>query len=97
MTEGKQVFVGGLPDSVNDNILRAYFSQYGPISDVQLFTDKATGRSRGFGFITFEDPSTINLVFQTAEHAIEGRAFDVKPAVRKSAAAAAAAAPDSAR
>jgi len=34
--EGKQVFVGGLPDSVNENVLRAYFSQYGTISDVHV-------------------------------------------------------------
>ena len=43
--EGRQVFVGGLLDTVNENVLRAYFSQYGPIDDVQAISSSASKSS----------------------------------------------------
>jgi len=36
--------------------------RYGRISDIQLMTDRDTGRSRGFGFVTYEDTATVEQV-----------------------------------
>ncbi|KAL8456995.1 hypothetical protein ACS0TY_035007 [Phlomoides rotata] len=49
-----KVFVGGLPLSLNEDDLREYFSPYGNIVEHQIMLDHKTGRSRGFGFVTFD-------------------------------------------
>jgi RNA recognition motif-containing protein len=54
--EGRKVFVGGIPFGVDQNGVREDFGRYGEIEDVYLPTDRATGKLRGFGFITFRDP-----------------------------------------
>jgi RNA recognition motif-containing protein len=51
----KKLFVGSLSWGTNDEGLRAAFSPHGEISEAVVVTDRDTGRSRGFGFVTFED------------------------------------------
>lgn len=49
---GTRLFVGNLPYSTDEHQLRALFEQDGrQVVDVQLITDRATGRPRGFGFV----------------------------------------------
>jgi RNA recognition motif-containing protein len=50
-----RIFVGGLSFDTNDAALRAAFESYGEITDHKVMTDRDTGRSRGFGFVTFAD------------------------------------------
>ena len=52
---GKKLFVGGLSWGTNDDTLREAFSRFGSISEARVIMDRETGRSRGFGFITFDD------------------------------------------
>lgn len=52
MSESK-IYVGNLPYSTTEDELRDFFSQYGSIEDIKLIVDFNTGRSKGFGFITF--------------------------------------------
>jgi len=47
-----KLFVGGLPWSVDDHQLRGYFERCGQIVDAKVINDRATGNSRGFGFVT---------------------------------------------
>lgn len=49
-----RLFVGGLSWDTTEESLRAAFSQYGPVTDAFIVTDRDTGRSRGFGFVTME-------------------------------------------
>ncbi|KAJ3087762.1 RNA-binding motif protein, X-linked 2 [Quaeritorhiza haematococci] len=49
------VFVGGVPFDLTEGDLICVFSQYGEIVDVNLVRDKATGKSKGYGFIAYED------------------------------------------
>jgi len=48
-----KIFVGGLPQDVSTDDLRAYFGQYGAVADAVVMVDRRTSRSRGFGFVRF--------------------------------------------
>lgn len=54
-----KIFVGGLPWSTKESELQDAFGQFGTITEAKIITDRETGRSRGFGFITFEEESAI--------------------------------------
>jgi len=49
----KKLFAGGLSWNTNDEGLRQAFEQFGEIVEAKVITDRDTGRSRGFGFVTF--------------------------------------------
>ena len=51
----KKLFVGSLSWDTNDEGLRNAFSVHGEISEAIVISDRDTGRSRGFGFVTFDD------------------------------------------
>ena len=51
--DNKKLFVGSLPWAINSDSLRALFAEYGEIIDAVVITDRETGRSKGFGFVTF--------------------------------------------
>ena len=57
----KKLFVGGLSWDTTDEGLSQAFAPYGEITEAKVITDRDTGRSRGFGFVTFvrdEDAKT---------------------------------------
>ncbi|KAL8435720.1 hypothetical protein Efla_005258 [Eimeria flavescens] len=58
----RKIFVGGLNRNTTAESLKEYFSAFGPVHHTEVLFDKLTGRSRGFGFVTFEDVETINSV-----------------------------------
>ena len=60
----KNIYVGGLPYSVNDERLREAFSAHGTVESANVITDKFTDQSRGFGFVEMSTQ-------QEAEAAIE--------------------------
>jgi RNA recognition motif-containing protein len=51
----KKLFVGSLSWDTNDTKLLQAFSRFGEITEAKVITDRDSGRSRGFGFVTFED------------------------------------------
>ncbi|TVR14661.1 MAG: RNA-binding protein [Planctomycetota bacterium] len=50
---GTKLYVGNLPFSMDTDSLRDQFSAHGEVVDAIVLTDRDTGRSRGFGFVTF--------------------------------------------
>jgi cold-inducible RNA-binding protein len=48
-----RLFVGGLPWAADDQDLRTAFEEFGEVVDVAVIKDRETGRSKGFGFVTF--------------------------------------------
>ncbi|MCE7766480.1 RNA-binding protein, partial [Pseudomonas putida] len=52
-------FVGGLAWATTDQTLGDAFSQFGEILDSKIINDRETGRSRGFGFVTFKDEKSM--------------------------------------
>jgi RNA-binding protein Musashi len=78
----RKVFVGGLSPDTKMEHLREYFSNYGAVESVTVKYDKS-GRSKGFGFVLFEDPDTPNKVYSQDVHIIQGKRVDTKSAHRR--------------
>jgi RNA recognition motif-containing protein len=62
---GKKLYVGNLTYSVTDSQLEQLFSQFGTVQSAQVIQDRATGRSKGFGFVEMDSEAQ-------AQAAIEG-------------------------
>src|SRR6266487_3263814 len=58
--------------SCDTESLKDYFSQFGEVLECTVMRDGASGRSRGFGFLTFKDPKTVNIVM-VKEHYLDGK------------------------
>lgn len=56
--------------------LKNYFSQFGEVTECTVMRDGTTGRSRGFGFLTFKDPKTVNIVM-VKEHYLDGKIVSI--------------------
>jgi len=69
---GKKIFVGGLSWGTKEQDLHQGFSRFGDITEARVITDRDTGRSRGFGFITFEQEDAV----QQAIDEMDGKEFD---------------------
>jgi len=54
------IYVGNLDFKVEENDLEQAFTEYGTVSSVKLITDKFSGRSKGFGFITMDNDDEAN-------------------------------------
>lgn len=77
----KKLFVGGLSWGTDDEGLRQAFSKFGPISEAKVITDRETGRSRGFGFITFSSDSDAMSALQEMDgRELDGRTIKVNEA-----------------
>lgn len=73
-----KLFVGSLSWNTDDRSLEAAFSSFGEITDAKVITDRDTGRSRGFGFVTFADPADAQRAVQEMNGAeLDGRTLNV--------------------
>ncbi|XP_065881274.1 uncharacterized protein [Euphorbia lathyris] len=68
-----KVFVGGLAWETQKDTMKNYFEQFGEILEAVVITDKATGRSKGYGFVTFRDPEAAMRACVDAAPVIDGR------------------------
>ncbi|XP_050345110.1 RNA-binding protein Musashi homolog Rbp6 isoform X1 [Nymphalis io] len=75
-----KMFVGGLSWQTSPESLRDYFNKFGEITEVMVMKDPTTRRSRGFGFITFGDPASVDKVLAQATHELDGKKIDPKVA-----------------
>lgn len=79
--DNKKLFVGNLPWSVNNDSLRDLFSQVGEVVEAMVITDRMSGRSKGFGFVTFATEEAAQAaVQQMNEKEVEGRKIIVNVA-----------------
>ncbi|KJZ78708.1 hypothetical protein HIM_02099 [Hirsutella minnesotensis 3608] len=78
--EDGKMFIGGLNWETTDESLRDYFAQFGEVVECTVMRDSSTGRSRGFGFLTFKDAKTVNIVM-VKEHFLDGKIIDPKRAI----------------
>jgi RNA recognition motif-containing protein len=76
-----KLFVGNLSFDVTENDLQDAFIAFGPVSEVNLMTDRSTGRSRGFAFVTMATPEGAQAAIQgMAGNDLKGRALTVNEA-----------------
>ena len=54
------IYVGNLDYKVDENDLQGIFEEYGTVSSAKVITDKFSGRSKGFGFVTMENQDEAN-------------------------------------
>nr|XP_007135317.1 hypothetical protein PHAVU_010G119200g [Phaseolus vulgaris]ESW07311.1 hypothetical protein PHAVU_010G119200g [Phaseolus vulgaris] len=72
-TTATKIFVGGLAWETQRDTVRRYFEQFGEILEAVVITDKNTGRSKGYGFITFKDPEAAKQACKNPYPIIDGR------------------------
>jgi len=77
---GVKVFLGGLSSEVDKEKIREYFSYYGEVVDAVVMRDSATGNPRGFGFVTFGDPASVDELMKTPRFDFCGKSIQVKRA-----------------
>jgi RNA recognition motif-containing protein len=77
----KKLFVGGLSWGTDDDALRTAFERFGAIDDAKVISDRETGRSRGFGFVTFSsDADAMNAMSEMDGKQLDGRTIKVNEA-----------------
>ncbi len=77
----KKLFVGGVSWGTTDDGLREAFERFGEVTEAKIITDRETGRSRGFGFVTFtQDEDAENAVKEMDGSTLDGRDIKVNEA-----------------
>jgi len=77
--DGK-LFVGGISTETDNDKVKAYFEVFGEIEAFERPTDKATGKNRGFCFITFRKDGVIRECCAKKDHELDSQKIDVKEA-----------------
>ncbi len=74
----QNLFIGSLAFATTDDGLKAHFEQVGPVSSARVITDRETGRSKGFGFVEFEnDDDNQKAIDQLNGRDLDGREINV--------------------
>lgn len=69
----RKLFIGGLSRNTTDKELRDHFGKFGEIESISVKVDPHTGISRGFAFMVFTNPKTIDKLLASGEHYINKR------------------------
>lgn len=75
-----KIFIGGISPNTTQDTIQKYFEQYGELCDCVLMQDKATGKSRCFGFVTYKDANAVDDVL-SKKHIIDSKEIDCKRAI----------------
>lgn len=75
-----KIYVGNLPFSVDEQELHQMFEQFGEIESANLIIDRASGRSKGFGFVSFKDKDAMSKALSMNDTEINGRKLRVNEA-----------------
>ena len=79
--DAAKIFVGGLAQTTTPYALRQHFAQFGDVQNCHIPTDKYTQRPRGFGFVTFAEPSAVDALLADGDKQnIHGNVVDVRRA-----------------
>ncbi len=76
----KTLYVGNIPWSTKEADLEQFFAQYGEILECRIITERATGRSRGYGFVEVNDDCMDDMLEKTNGAELEGRKLVVNEA-----------------
>ncbi|XP_020422123.1 heterogeneous nuclear ribonucleoprotein 1 isoform X2 [Prunus persica] len=76
----KKIFVGGLPHNLTQEEFKSYFEKFGTIINGVIIYIKESGKSRGFGFITFDSEEAVDEVTKETHHELNDKFVEVKRA-----------------
>jgi len=78
---GTKIYVGNLPWRATDAQLSQLFGSHGEVTDAKIVTDRETGRSRGFGFVTMTSDDAAQAAIRALNgYSLEGRSLVVNEA-----------------
>jgi RNA recognition motif-containing protein len=81
----ENLFIGNLSFNTNDESLKDFFESVGTVKSARVITDRDSGRSRGFGFVEFEDTaSNQKAIDELNGKELDGREISVSVAKAKS-------------
>lgn len=72
-----KIFIGGLARETTSAQFVKHFGKYGEIIDSVIMKERRTGQPRGFGFVTYADPSVVDKVIED-DHVINGKQVEIK-------------------
>ncbi|TVU41969.1 hypothetical protein EJB05_15533 [Eragrostis curvula] len=76
-----RIFVGGLSWNTTERTLERTFGEYGKVIEAQVVVERDTGRSRGFGFVTFSEPRAVEAAIRGMHNGeLDGRNISVNKA-----------------
>ncbi|KAG9013525.1 hypothetical protein FRB94_002119 [Tulasnella sp. JGI-2019a] len=79
-----KIYIGNLSWNTNDDLLREAFSQFGQVLDCIVMRDRETGRSRGFGFVTYgSEQEAQSAISSMNEQDLDGRRVKVAATAAK--------------
>jgi RNA recognition motif-containing protein len=76
----KTLYVGNIPWSTKESDLQEFFAQYGEVFECRIITERATGRSRGYGFVEVNEDQIEDILEKTNGVELEGRKLVVNEA-----------------
>ncbi len=77
----KKLFIGNLPYTTTNESLGEFFAQFGEVMSASVIMDRATGRSKGFGFVEMtNDPEADTAIAQSEQAELEGRKLTISEA-----------------
>jgi cold-inducible RNA-binding protein len=77
----KKLFVGSLAWATNDDALAAHFASCGTVASAKVVTDRESGRSRGFGFVEYENDAEADAAVEKLNNSdLDGRQITVNEA-----------------
>jgi len=79
----KKIFVGGIKEDTEESHLRDYFESFGKIEVIDIMTDRASGKKRGFAFVTFDDHDSVDRIVIQKYHTVNGHNCEVRKALSR--------------
>lgn len=77
----RKLFIGGLTPNTSEEKLRKYYQQWGELVDAVVMKDCNSGRSRGFGFVTYKEVFMVDEAQNNRPHEIDGKIVEAKRAM----------------
>ncbi|MGB0648469.1 MAG: RNA recognition motif domain-containing protein [Bradymonadia bacterium] len=79
-----RLFVGNLPWGVNAEALKEFFGSAGQVTDARIIKERSSGRSRGFGFVTFEEREAgLSAIEKFNGAELDGRPLRIDEAIER--------------
>lgn len=79
--DSKKLFVGGISWNLTEEELKEAFSKVGEVEEAKIITDRVSGRSKGFGFVTMKNPEDAEKAIEEMNGVeLDGRAITVNEA-----------------